>query len=93
MFSKSQVNQKTMGHNSNMNDNQLINKVVIRRYTQHLPLISIINNILNIIHDVVITCGWSLNNSSERVRVTFVVSSTSLHRLCGFWLVVLFLSS
>ena len=34
MFSKSQVNHKTMWRNSGINDNQLNNKVVIRTYAQ-----------------------------------------------------------
>ena len=34
MFSKSQVNHKTIWHDSGMNDNQLNNKVVIGTYMQ-----------------------------------------------------------
>ena len=34
MFSKLQVNHKTIWHNSNMNDNQLNNNKVMQTYTQ-----------------------------------------------------------
>ena len=64
MFSKSQVNHKIIWHNSDMNNNQLNNKVVMWTYTQYLPLISIITNILVLFHYVVIISGSSLNNSS-----------------------------
>ena len=63
MFSESQVNHKTIWHNSSMNDNQLNNKVVIRTYTQYLPLNGILTNILILFHYVVIISGWYVNNS------------------------------
>ena len=64
MFSKSKVNHKTIWYNSGMNDNQLNNKVVIQGYTQHLPLISILTNLLVLFHCIVIVSRWSLYNSS-----------------------------
>ena len=79
MFSKSQVNHKTIWHNSGMNDDQLNNKVVIQTCTQqHVKVFTRKNLLSKHMQKCISDLCHYLSFTTCRKKVILSVSSVCL---------------